>query len=214
MDSLEHLANRVAEMDVRLGEWQSRVNAEFAKLWDVNSREPDKWTRKLKWAAEEARRIVGAGPEDEYFILVDEICTEFSIADAVGRNRIRAMFTDTAAIGHALYGYIGRCRNLLTETGERIWLRRGLAAAAIEDQQTDFRDLYVGLGELYKAAEQVGIDPLPYFAEAAKLASDVPTAAGAGRSTRDFLAGFHTSLYFKSSVKPEAKRRKTTPSAD
>jgi hypothetical protein len=53
------------------------------------------------------------------------------------------------------------------------WLRLGLAAALIDNLRSDFRDIWVALGELFKAAEQHGIDPVPYF-----VASGTPHQIG------------------------------------
>ena len=55
------------------------------------------------------------------------------------------------------------------------------------------------LGRLYIAATRAGIDPKPYFADAAAVAS--PSASGGGTMLREILEGFDSSPYFREVVK-------------
>jgi hypothetical protein len=81
-------------------------------------------------------------------------------------------------------------------TGEREWLRLGLAAASIADQKVDHRDLLICLGKLWLAAEETGIAPARLFSAVGRISSDEPVYGD--RCTKDLLCGFRTSAYLKS----------------
>ncbi len=79
-------------------------------------------------------------------------------------------------------------------------LRRALAAASLVDGKAEYRDLYLSLGDAWIALHGRGIDPRPWFQEAAAWSSD---ETGLDRfSVRRFLAHFDRSAYFQSSVAP------------
>jgi hypothetical protein len=78
-------------------------------------------------------------------------------------------------------------------------LRRGLAATVLLDGRDDYRDILMALADLWVAAAQAGINPFPYFLEAAGKASSEDRGMG---STRDELATFHTYAIFKEQVEP------------
>lgn len=56
-------------------------------------------------------------------------------------------------------------KTLLTDPDPR-WIRRGLAVACIENGRCDFRDMIASLVILRSAAEQMKVDPHPYFCDA------------------------------------------------
>jgi len=89
----------------------------------------------------------------------------------------------------------------LADTCDDRWLRLGLVAVSIDDNGTDFRDTYVALGALYLSAVRCGLEPGPYFQEAAKTSSGV---SHVGQTPmRDFLLRFEGSAYFEESVAPK-----------
>jgi hypothetical protein len=82
-------------------------------------------------------------------------------------------------------------------------LQQPLAAVSIDDDGTDFRDTYVALGDLYIAAARCGMDPRPYFDEAAEISSGVSNIEQT--SMRDFLLRFEGSAYFGEAVAPNLR---------
>jgi len=88
----------------------------------------------------------------------------------------------------------------LADTCDDRWLRLGLAAVSIDDNGTDFRDTYVALGALYLSAVRCGIEPGPYFEEAAEISSSVSNMELT--PMRDFLLRFEGSAYFEEAVAP------------
>lgn len=116
------------------------------------------------------------------------------------RREIRTSFGKwTAVRGHMLARARSYARRL-SETCEARWLRLGLAAISIDDTGTDFRDSYVALGNLYVCAVRCGMEPGPYFKEAATHSSGVPNVEQA--SMRDFLLSFEGSAYFREAIVP------------
>lgn len=59
----------------------------------------------------------------------------------------------------------------IRETGDKIWLTRGLVAMSIENSGIDYRDSILALSALRKAASEKNIDPNPEFERVAKISS-------------------------------------------
>jgi hypothetical protein len=89
----------------------------------------------------------------------------------------------------------------LADTCDDRWLRLGLVAVSIDDNGTDFRDTYAVLGALYLSAVRCGMEPGPYFQEAAEISSGISKVELT--PMRDFLLGFERSAYFEESVAPK-----------
>ena len=85
------------------------------------------------------------------------------------REAIRCYFENRREALDALWLYIRRIALLLWSSADVVWLRRGLAVAAIEGGRVDYRDTIVSLVILRHAAEHVGIVTRPYFDEAIPL---------------------------------------------
>jgi hypothetical protein len=87
----------------------------------------------------------------------------------------RSAASDKDGVLSALLGYIYTSASRLQSSADGEWLRKGLAAASIENCSVDYRDVLLALAELYVAAEKVGIDPKPHFGAVAELSSsDTP----------------------------------------
>jgi hypothetical protein len=95
-----------------------------------------------------------------------------------------------------LLGYVYTSASRLQSSADGEWLRKGLAAASIENCSVDYRDVLLALAELYAAAEKVGIDPKPHFAAVAELSSsDAPQ--GGMTPLRKMLADLHSYAVLK-----------------
>ena len=128
---------------------------------------------------------------------LDELCSLYLNADDDQRARIRSSFEDKKRLRNYLHSYVGgRAAQLVRSTRDVTWLRLGLAAASINDQKVDYRDLLIALGKLWLAAEEVGIAPARHFSGAGRLSSDEPVYGYS--STRDLLRGFRTSAHLES----------------
>jgi len=66
--------------------------------------------------------------------------------------------------------YMRRVASSIRSRDDAWRLRLGLAAAAILQEREDYRDIIVSLAFLHRAARRAGIDPDPFFREAARLA--------------------------------------------
>jgi len=202
---------RLAEIDVRLAELNER--------WEDWDRELAKEQQELEdrgmdwWDALEAvhqrsmeRMRGGDSPVtfDELGELLDELCALYLETDRQQRGVIRGFFDDKDRIRKHLYSYTGgRAARLLESTGDVKWLRLGLAAASIEDRRVDYRDLLICLGELWLAAESVGIAPARHFSAMARISNS--EARYGNRSTQDLLRHFRRSGHLRS-IKRKAKQ--------
>ena len=134
---------------------------------------------------------------DEVHQLLDELCSLYLMGGGDQRARIRESFGNLSRVRKYLHSYIGgRAASGLRSTEDAEWLDLGLAAASIADQRVDYRDLLIGLGKLWLAAEDVGLAPARRFSAVARISGDEPVYGN--RSTRDLLRGFRTSAYLKS----------------
>jgi hypothetical protein len=79
-------------------------------------------------------------------------------------------------------------------------LRRALAAASLADVKAEYRDLYLSLGDAWVRLHRRGIDPRPWFLEAAAWSSESTRADRF--SVRRFLADFDRSAHFQACVAP------------
>lgn len=81
-----------------------------------------------------------------------------------------------------LIEYMRRVSKTIKFVHDAPQLRLGLAAAAILEERSDYRDVIVSLATLHRAATQARIDPASYFEEVAALARPET-----GQFIRDFL---------------------------
>jgi hypothetical protein len=89
------------------------------------------------------------------------------------RREIRHSFNEWTSVRGRVLAKAWSFADKLADTCDDRWLRLGLAAVSIDENGTDFRDTYVTLGALYIGAVRCGMDPGPYFEEAAEISSCV-----------------------------------------
>ena len=202
---------RLAEIDVRLADLNER--------WEDWDRELAKEQQELEdrgmdwWDALEAvhqrsmeRMRGGDSPVtfDELHELLDELCGAYLEVDAARRAAVRAYFDEKQRVLKYLHSYVGgRAAPLVASSGDVKWLRLGLAAASIADRRVDYRDWLISLGELWLAAEEVGIAPARQFSAMARISNSEPRYGN--RSTQDLLRHFRRSGHLRS-IKRKAKQ--------
>ena len=182
-------------LDDSVGAWQKKVNEAFAARWKFE----DGFDERFKEADAAARREAGKGPLAELYAFLDDLADTYLAVGPELRAEIRGLVGERRAVLNKMYDYIGHAASCLHESGARIWLRRGLAGAAIEDARIDFRDLYLALGDLYLEAARAGLETAEEFREIGALANTEP----AGRSTAGMLEGFEESAFFTADVRPK-----------
>ena len=114
------------------------------------------------------------------------------------RREIRDSFCEWTAVRGRMLAKAWTFAEKLADTCDDRWLRLGLAAISIDDSGTDFRDTYVALGDLYLCAVRCGMEPVPYFEEAAEISSGVS-------NLEQTLLGFERSAYFGEAVAPRLR---------
>ncbi len=66
----------------------------------------------------------------------------------------------------------------LKETGDKIWLTKGLIAMSLENSGIDYRDSIMALSDLRKVANEKNLDPEPEFIRIAKISSNEKPRGG------------------------------------
>lgn len=149
---------------------------------------------------------------EELHQTTDELCVLYLSVPSEQREQIRNLAAEPSrVINYHLFGHIGWAGKQVSTSGDGEWVRRGLAAASIENNRLDARDTFTALGGLYLAASSVGIDCSRYFQEIAELSSAQPLYPRIPwiGSMRDFLANFEQSAYFKADVRPKIGKNLT-----
>jgi hypothetical protein len=185
------LKERLNELEERYQEWVGPINQVIRECsYKVNRdgytmADFDRDVKRVKDA-----QLATYDPYQEMYDFFDELCPAYLDAASPQRAEIRAAVSDKAGLLSALLGYVYRSASRIQPPSDGEWLRRGLAAASIENCAKDFRDVLLALAELYVAAEEAGIDPKPAFKAVARLSSgDKPS--GGTTPVGQMLANFH-----------------------
>src|ERR1700685_1098193 len=143
---------------------------------------------------------------DELHQTTDELCVLYLGVTSEQREQIRSLVVEPSrVINYHLFNHIGWVAKQVWASRDGEWVRRGLAAASIEDNRLEPRDMFAALGGLYVAASSASIDCSHYFQEVAELSSAeplYPKFLWVG-SMRTFLANFEQTAYFKTDVRPK-----------
>jgi hypothetical protein len=101
---------------------------------------------------------------------VIELCQQFWSASAPEAQQMRALVRPARGVRWVLMDLAARCGASLAEHSWVSRLRWGLAAIALEDFVIDNRESLMAMADLYHGAEVAGLDPQPWFQEAARRA--------------------------------------------
>jgi hypothetical protein len=124
------------------------------------------------------------------------LCPAYLEAAPEQRAEIRAAVSDKNGLLSALLSYVYRAAEQIQSPADREWLRRGLAAASIENCRKDYRDVLLALAELYVSAEQAGLNPRPDFKAVSRLSSREKPQGGM-TPVSNMLARFHSYAVLK-----------------
>ncbi len=156
------------------------------------------------YRAERIRKGGRPRPEGERLYRLEEdlslACDLYIEAAAEHRDRMRQLFEWSYLLPRYLIQRIRVPADAGTSEAFQRALRGALAACSLENNKTDFRDVYVLLGEIWIEARRRGLDPRPQFSEAAIWSSE--EGGRAGTPLREFLLRFHESAYFEAAVQP------------
>ncbi len=137
--------------------------------------------------------------------LLQDVCDAYLSAMPAECAVVRAALRDCPGVLNHLMGYAYHAGETLKATGQREWLRRGLAAISIENCRYDYRDVLLALADLYLAAEAAGLDPQPDFVAVANLsAPEVPR--GGTTPVGEMLTEFHTYVVLRSQRENQGRR--------
>ena len=198
------LRDRLEDLGRRLGAWNATVNSHFQKLWSFDSVPKGQFEQSLRDAAQGAEDRAGQGPREEGYELLAEVCDLYARADKSTRAELTRTVKTSDQLAVLCLWFGGKACQELEATGRADWLRRAVTAAALVDTEPDYRDWYLTLGDVWRAAVRRGLDPRGPFAAAAAIAPEQREYGGG--STRKMLAEFEASAYFAESVAPALLR--------
>jgi hypothetical protein len=147
---------------------KSYVKKHNIRLFDRNG------TKKLDSALQEftiKHQAQKADPTEVIFTFLGQEYEAYLNATQEECEAIRASFSINREFEDLLLDFVQKATINLRHTKDVKWLERGLVAASLENSGIDSRDTLLSLDDLYRAAEDVGIEANPYFQKAASLAS-------------------------------------------
>ena len=154
---------------------------------------------------------------DEFYVLLDNNFEIYMNATLDQRNKIRSAIANCYYVSNSgsitrfmedlLLKYLGeRVRKNLRESGDKIWLLRGLVAISLENCGVDYRDTLRQLVYLYIAAEDTGIDPQEDFQSIAKISSQEEPRGGSAPMS-EMMARTRNSAYYAERTKTFTKKK-------
>lgn len=193
-----NLREYLTELDSGFAAQSQEWNREFNRVWD-------KSLGSLKQAIASASQTSSDVIREQLHRRLNELCSLYLDGSPEQRENIRALAGQHKHVLRAMCWHIGWAAGRMESPTDLVWLRSGLAAASIEDNRIDFRDMYLALGHLYLAAARIGIDPMSFFKEVGRMSSSQPSQlakAFKSGSMQNFLSEFDRSAFFQESVKP------------
>jgi hypothetical protein len=127
----------------------------------------------------------------EIYAFIDQNCEIYLKATSEERAEIRAIPESNKDFYQIVWGYIGRAIRQLADTGDAVWLTRGLVMISIENMSRDFRDTLLKIASLYVEAEKHGISPRSVLTAIAKVSSQEKPRGGE-TSMSETLQRFHS----------------------
>ena len=189
-------------VEANLAEWNRSYDEQFKRI--RKERGLNSWFKQpaqaeLEAAAHDAREAAGNEVPLATFQYLDELGEHFMNSLPQVRGLIRARVGAANNLFEFLWSYIVQTADLVQSEKNGPRLRAGLAGVCIDDARADFDDLHAALGAMYLAATRAGIDPRPYFTDAAAVAN--PGASGGGTFLRSILEDFENSVWFRENAK-------------
>src|SRR5688500_9986679 len=78
-------------------------------------------------------------------------------------EKVIASFAGNRDFENLLFEYTNRAIDQLKNTGEEVWLLRGLVSSSLENCGIDYRDFLGALSGLFAASKAHGINPISHF---------------------------------------------------
>jgi hypothetical protein len=198
----ENLDDFITDLALRYKAYCHKKNAEFQRVWNQSFDELS-----LLEAGKKAQAAGGVEVYDELQRAIDELCAFYLSVSSTQREHIRLAVGPHRELRHGLLEHVGwASRQIQSGAGEE-WVCRGLAAASIEDNRLDYRDMYIALGTLYVRAANAGIDVSRCLQSVAALSNPQPGLWPKQGSMQHFLENFERSAFFQVDVKRQLRQR-------
>jgi hypothetical protein len=163
----------------------------------------DQMNQRLLEAAQQANAAVPADQRNRAAALTLALCDAYLVASPDDRKQTRDRVHDALTFHHHLIGFNLHAAAQVTRAAggadAQTWLRRGLAAASIENNVLDPRNTALALGELLGTATRTTVDATQAFADVAAMSDDTSRHPELP-PMRDFLAGFTKAAFFGANV--------------
>ena len=188
---LSAIADRLMLLVLRYEEWsipQKQYIEQNLSRINVDGYTSNQFRSGLKELHE--RMVAEDDPFVEIREVMDEVCPAYLVASTDERERLRSIVADLNDLSMLIRGYADTLSSEILSPNDTEKLRCGLAAISIENCRTDSRDTMLSLADLFVGAEEVGIDPLPYFQELSELSSSA-TPTGGNTSVAEMFREFH-----------------------
>jgi len=139
---------------------------------------------------------------DKLFIDLSTACELYIDASDAQREIMRDLLKWSYLLPTYLLSLVRSPQGALSPEEAVHAARVALAAASLEDNKTDYRDMFLALGGLYCSVVAAGLDSESLFQEAAMWSSNKSGTGPEEQSMSFFLSNFKNTEFFRTSVKP------------
>jgi len=138
---------------------------------------------------------------DKLLLDLSAVCKVYIDASETQRENMRDLFKWSYLLPTYLLSLVRLPKDTLSPDEVVHAAHVALAAASLEDNKTDYRDMFLALGRVYCEVAAAGLDSELLFQEAAEWSSNKSGTGPKGQSMSFFLSNFKNTEFFRTSVK-------------
>jgi len=135
----------------------------------------------------EGRKRIGSAGEQAAITFLKQVTDAYLSGDDDLRSQIRSAFSIDVVLLKYIHTFIFEMTNAIQSKDDVQALRRGLAAASIEENRVDANTMVVLLNDLIDKARSVGIEIDSHIREVAAYSNPEPSTRCYGYSMQDFI---------------------------
>jgi|GEM_PF-6698271 len=143
----------------------------------------------LAAAGKAAAAAAGPSDREEINLRLSDVIDFYLSAEASERIHLRGLVATNRSLRWHVFGHSSWCAERMKTSQDWIWFRRAVASLSLEDN-SDYRDTLKTLREIYRRAQDLGIDVSKELRFVASISTETPPglkAWGIEKGMREFL---------------------------